>query len=610
MAEIDITGAFGAVKSESRYLNDRLDVQSARNKRFEADKKLASAKRIFKQTSTTDKNYQQVLNAVKAAEKELQDAVQETSRIESLARNDYRQAKAKIEQKKETSEIGKINKQIDIAQDALKRQQDLGQDTTQQKAIIADLIAQRDKTGKYAAKPTAAATTGATPGEQKTTAEARNYQNEITNAAKIVNAMSPQARKDLSSLLKAAGYRVVVSDIYNDQLVSEYQKALADNQGRSTALSQEIPWAQFLQAKINETNVLKGVGAGGVAVPTGTVSISTATEAASKVEDAFQSVLKRLPTAEEVSKYSKILNTEEKKASSITKGTVKTIGGVKYTEYTGGIDRAQFLSDLVRKNFAKEIEQAGLVPSDVAQRAKNKEAYVKAFDAAKGDKAKIDKLNQTTSYGLAITGLKNRIKANADKAGASYDDAQLDSWAKEIYDTNQDADATTFQNFLNNKFTFGGGQYKGAAAANINDLKATAIANGIDLDKAFSSQLPNWLADLNKGGNIDTYKKIIRDVAKIGMPEKISKLIDQGIDLKSIYSPYQNLMETVLELPRGSITLDNPTLRSAITAEGEVPMYQFERQLRKDPRWPYTENARQEVSSAALKILRDFGFQG
>jgi hypothetical protein len=40
-------------------------------------------------------------------------------------------------------------------------------------------------------------------------------------------------------------------------------------------------------------------------------------------------------------------------------------------------------------------------------------------------------------------------------------------------------------------------------------------------------------------------------------------------------------MESVLELPRGSVKLDDPTLRSAITQQGEVPIYEFERQLRK-----------------------------
>ena len=94
------------------------------------------------------------------------------------------------------------------------------------------------------------------------------------------------------------------------------------------------------------------------------------------------------------------------------------------------------------------------------------------------------------------------------------------------------------------------------------------------------------------------------------MPEKIAKLIDQGIDLSTIYAPYKNIMATTLEINPQTIDMNDPTLRSAITADTEVPIYEFERQLRKDNRWQYTNQAKQEVASATQKILQDFGFMG
>jgi hypothetical protein len=39
-------------------------------------------------------------------------------------------------------------------------------------------------------------------------------------------------------------------------------------------------------------------------------------------------------------------------------------------------------------------------------------------------------------------------------------------------------------------------------------------------------------------------------------------------------------------------------------------VFDFKKTLKKDSRWQYTENAKQEVSDMTLKILRDFGFQG
>jgi hypothetical protein len=103
---------------------------------------------------------------------------------------------------------------------------------------------------------------------------------------------------------------------------------------------------------------------------------------------------------------------------------------------------------------------------------------------------------------------------------------------------------------------------------------------------------------------------MIRDVAKIGMPQNIASLLDNGVDLDAIYSPYKNVMASVLEINPESITLSDPLLRSAITGEKELPIYEFQRQLRKDSRWQYTNQAKEEVSDVALKVLRDFGFQG
>jgi hypothetical protein len=94
------------------------------------------------------------------------------------------------------------------------------------------------------------------------------------------------------------------------------------------------------------------------------------------------------------------------------------------------------------------------------------------------------------------------------------------------------------------------------------------------------------------------------------MPEKIAKLIDQGIDLDTIYSPYKNIMANTLEINPETINMNDPVLRSAITAESEVPLYQFERQLRQDNRWQYTNQAKSEVANATQQILKDFGFMG
>lgn len=142
------------------------------------------------------------------------------------------------------------------------------------------------------------------------------------------------------------------------------------------------------------------------------------------------------------------------------------------------------------------------------------------------------------------------------------------------------------------------------------ELAKVAAANGLDLTKDFGASVDGWVKQIESGTDIDTIKNVIRQTAKLGMPDRVSTLLDQGVDLETVYSPYKRIMASVLEVNPDSISLNDPTLRGAIGQDREMTLYDFQRSLRKDPRWQYTDNAREEVSNAALKVLQDFGFQG
>lgn len=150
----------------------------------------------------------------------------------------------------------------------------------------------------------------------------------------------------------------------------------------------------------------------------------------------------------------------------------------------------------------------------------------------------------------------------------------------------------------------------GAAGGALAQLKKTAAANGLDFDTQFGTQAQTWLSKILQGESPDTFNNIIRQTAKLGLPEKVGSLLDLGVDLETIYSPYKNVMASVLEINPQTIGLDDKTLRSAIGPEKEMTIYDWERSLRKDARWQYTNNARQEVSGIGLNVLQQLGFQG
>jgi hypothetical protein len=154
------------------------------------------------------------------------------------------------------------------------------------------------------------------------------------------------------------------------------------------------------------------------------------------------------------------------------------------------------------------------------------------------------------------------------------------------------------------------GAAAGTAADDLADLRTVARNNGFDLDVDFGNQVDGWLQRIARGESPDDFKRLIRNQAKLGLPEKIQNLMDEGLDLANIYAPYRNTMAALLEVTPDSISLTDPILQSAYGPDKETSIFDFKRAVRKDPRWQYTDNAREEVSTAALGILRDFGFQG
>jgi hypothetical protein len=151
---------------------------------------------------------------------------------------------------------------------------------------------------------------------------------------------------------------------------------------------------------------------------------------------------------------------------------------------------------------------------------------------------------------------------------------------------------------------------QGAKSLTRQELEKTAIANGLDLDDNFGSIVNDWVKRVDNGENVDIFKNLIRGTAKIGLPDKVAQMIDNGLDLETVYAPYKKLMAATLEIDPTSISLNDPTLRMAIGSDKEMPIYEYQRTLRKDPRWQFTDKARENVSEVASRVLKDFGFQG
>jgi hypothetical protein len=224
---------------------------------------------------------------------------------------------------------------------------------------------------------------------------------------------------------------------------------------------------------------------------------------------------------------------------------------------------------------------------------------------------KIGELKTTSAYARGLAAAKASIERTAGTLIGTLTPDQLDSFVKRMYDSANEADPNIIKKELSYLISYKPGtNLGGEAGIDLTDLRKTATANGFDLDRDFGSSITTWLQRLSMGESVETFKNVIRSQAKLGLPDKVASLLDQGMDLEGIYSPYKKLMAATLEVTPDSIKLNDPTLRSAIGPDKEMSLYDFQRTLRKDARWQYTDNAREDVSNSALKVLQDFGFQG
>jgi hypothetical protein len=144
-------------------------------------------------------------------------------------------------------------------------------------------------------------------------------------------------------------------------------------------------------------------------------------------------------------------------------------------------------------------------------------------------------------------------------------------------------------------------------------LKNFAADNGILLSDSAATSYANSIVTNVIDEN--TAFNALRESAAEAFPALADK-IKAGINLKTLADPYIQSMSSILEIPGSGIDLFDPKIRGALAytlPDGKVgtrSIYDFEKELRKDPRWQYTNNARNEAASVATTVLKDFGFMG
>lgn len=296
--------------------------------------------------------------------------------------------------------------------------------------------------------------------------------------------------------------------------------------------------------------------------------------------------------------------------------TVPKLGELLVKAVNEGWDDDKFLSQAKLTTWWQQ--NSAPIRTRIIARAKFNELQAGGQDASK------------TEYAMDTATIKRSVQARARQLGSNLDENAINQIVARIYDGFLENDTVAIDSFIApyiGKVTSivgtGTGMqptgYSGQALQNYQALQAVAKANGLGIKDILPrlSVLPGQNLDdvvLQKlaTGELDINRlaQDARMIAAQGSPDYVKNLLQQGYDLEQIYSPYKNVMAQLLELNPDEIELNDNTLRSAIGQDREMNVYDFKKALRKDSRWQYTENAREEVANSVLGVLRDFGFQG
>jgi hypothetical protein len=471
------------LKSLPEVTSARGDVTSAKAKVAQLTSALASAPQSSKAG---------VKAQLDSAQAELDSANSKFTKIESDAKTYYRNNTDEIKKKAAAKTAGESFTNLEEAKATRDRLAAAGQDTTLADRAIAKLEGKISSGFQESPAPGGLVTDQSTASGVETKPE--DFAGLLKTARKFIKDKDAASRLEIAKSLRAAGDTTVpLTGEFTEALVTSYKNAISGANAAWSANKEFASVSDYLNDQIRQAKAIAASG-GGDGTPTATVSDKT--EANYYVRNAFKTVLGRDPSADELTKYSGILQSAQKKSLK------RTVNGVT----TGGLGSpTEFLTEEIQKLPEYATKKAEKV--DV-----NKQDVLKLLQA-------------------------NGLPTNQD---------QVNSWA-------------------------------------------TAIQNGTSLD---------------------TIGKQIRQIAGAGLPDNIKNLLAQGINLDTVYSPYKSTMASTLELNPNDIKLNDPTLRLALGPDKEMSIYDFQKILKKDNRWQYTTNAKEEISNSVQKVLQDFGFKG
>jgi len=218
-----------------------------------------------------------------------------------------------------------------------------------------------------------------------------------------------------------------------------------------------------------------------------------------------------------------------------------------------------------------------------------------------------NKVASVSSYleqlGITVQGIDPVTGKAYDKTG--YVSGIAQEAVKNGWDDNQLRDYLAGQAPI----VFTGGGEIGSSLSKIRD---TAYAYGVKLDPTYEKMINNSLLDSSDGRDAQYYITEMRRQAIENPNNKaFSEALNSGRTLYEATRSYRNQMAGLLEVDESNVTWDDLMKKTIDSTTGTARTFaDFTRQVKSDPLWQQTRNAKETYSNAAMDLAKMFGLVG
>ena len=210
--------------------------------------------------------------------------------------------------------------------------------------------------------------------------------------------------------------------------------------------------------------------------------------------------------------------------------------------------------------------------------------------------------------------VRTSIAQQAAQLGVHLDQSTIDHIAHTVLFNGLDSQATTQQIVAH---YVSGGNASGQAATIQGQLQQLASQYGVPVTSQWIQNYTQRI--LSNYDSIDGAKQNLISQASSLYPA-LTQQLKAGQTTQDVAQPYIAQMAQTLEIDPNSINLNDPTIKKALTYQptdpkgnttGQqqlLPLWQFENNLRQDPRWDQTDNAKQSAFQMLHQLGQSFGF--